>query len=116
MRWHTPPSYRKLRRPPPMAAAIIADPQRASASVMVIDCGNASAVSAEHMVRSAALSAEIVLEFRAAVAATGRAIPAEGLVLRLLAEAPFILDVNVAAARVVGCEGGGYQAKRKSVW
>lgn len=99
-----------------MAAAIIADPQRAPASVMLVDCGDASAVSAEYMVRSAALSAEIVSEFRAAVSATGRAMPAEALVLRLLAEAPFILDVNVAAARVVGCENGGYDAKRKSVW
>ena len=83
---------------------------------MVVDCGDASMVSAEHMVRSAALSAEIVLEFRAAVESTGRSIPAEALVLRLLAEAPFILDVNAAAARFVGCENGGYHAKRKSVW
>lgn len=116
MRGNLPPWNRTPRRTPPIATAIIAGPQQFPGSVIVIDTGNATRVSAEHMVRAAALAAEIVQEFRSAVSSTGRALAAEPLVLRLLAEAPFILDVNTTAARVVGCEARGYDARRKTVW
>jgi hypothetical protein len=116
MRGKSLPWNRRPRRTPPIATAIIAGPQRFPGSVIVIDTGDATRVSAEHMVRAAALAAEIVDEFRGAVSSTGRTLAAEPLVLRLLAEAPFILDVNAAAARVVGCEARGYDAKRKTVW
>ena len=116
MRGNLPPWNGRSRRTPPIATAIIAGPQRFRGSVIVIDCGDATRASAEHMVRAAALAAEIVQEFRGAVSSTGRTLAAEPLVLRLLAEAPFILDVNTTAARVVGCEARGYDARRKSVW
>jgi hypothetical protein len=116
MRGNSTPWDSRSRRTPPIATAIIGGPRRFRGSVIVIDCGDATRVAAEPMVRTAALAAEIVEEFRRAVSSTGRTLAAESLVLRLLAEAPFILDVNAAAARVVGCEARGYDAKRKTVW